>query len=70
MSEWINVKDRLPEKREKDYQVMVCCKKQHGGNYAGQPIRRFMQDWNVRKYPDNFTAWMYDPLPEPPKEES
>jgi hypothetical protein len=29
--------------------------------YAGRGMRRFMQDWVVRRWPQNFTHWMEAP---------
>ena len=62
VSEWISTEDRLPEKREKAYQVISIAKKLHGpGNYEGQGIKAVAQDWNVRNYASNYTHWMYLP---------
>lgn len=57
---WIPVGDRLPEEREQPYQVIVCAVKQHDPKsmYAGLNQRRFLQDWVVRRWPQNFTHWM------------
>lgn len=58
--QWVSVDERLPEKRELPYQVIVCCVKEHGDDsmYAGKAVRRFQQDWVVRQWPQNFTHWM------------
>lgn len=57
---WIPVGERLPEERERPYQVIVVCGKQHGDDsmYPGRGVRRFQQDWVVRRWPQNFTHWM------------
>jgi hypothetical protein len=60
---WIPVAESLPEEREQPYQVIVACVKTHGEDtmYAGRGMRRFMQDWVVRRWPQNFTHWMEAP---------
>lgn len=56
--EWVSVFEGLPPTREKAYQVIVICYKKHReGNYEGRGIRRFVQDWVVRNWPENFTHW-------------
>lgn len=55
---WIPVTERLPEQRAEPYQVLVACVKRMGGMYEGKPVRRFIQDWAVRQWPQNFTHWM------------
>lgn len=71
MTEWISVKDRLPEDETK---VLVCCKAV--GTY--KPINNIhMQTNHISSYNKRWdvsipfgyeiTHWM--PLPEPPKEE-
>lgn len=55
---WISINERLPEEREAAYQVIVVCAKEYDGNYKGKGLRRFMQDWVVRRWPQNFTHWM------------
>ncbi|HHZ96690.1 MAG TPA: hypothetical protein EYN67_14350 [Flavobacteriales bacterium] len=59
---WISVKDRLPEDIGEPYQVIGSLIKENGGNYKGSYIRKFVQDWNIRKWPNNFVAWCYDPI--------
>lgn len=63
MGEWIKCSDRLPEKRERDYQVIASCVKKYGDdtNYPGEGIKGIRQDWVIRQWPQNFTHWM--PLP-------
>ncbi len=59
MSTWISVEERLPEKRDKSYQLITCAKKvyeQHT-NYPGEGIKAINQDWVVRQWPQNFTHW-------------
>ena len=66
-TEWISVNDRLPEERTEPYQVVVVCTKKMGGMYKDRGIRSFLQDWAVRRWPQNFTHWMEAmPLPQPP----
>lgn len=57
---WIPATERLPEERERPYQVIVACVKQHDADsmYGGKGVRRFQQDWVVRRWPQNFTHWM------------
>lgn len=65
--QWVSVKDRLPEEKDKAYQVIgICSKKYVGGNYDGQGKKGIYQDWVIRQWPNNYTHWM--PLPQPPKE--
>jgi hypothetical protein len=60
--EWISVKDKLPEEKDKPYQVAgICTKKYVGGNYDGQGKKGIYQDWVIRTWPNNYTHWM--PLP-------
>lgn len=68
---WISVKDRLPEERDHPYQVIVCAVKQYDPKsmYAGLNQRRFLQDWVVRRWPQNFTHWM-EAMPWPDAPES
>lgn len=61
MNAWIYCTDRLPEERDKAYQVIATTTKVMGGNYAGMLQRGFYQDWVVRRWPQNFTAWMEAP---------
>lgn len=56
MSEWISVKERLPEDAKDEY-VLVAC------NYHGEIIVETRKKWNLDS---SVTHWM--PLPEPPKE--
>ncbi len=58
--QWVSVDHRLPEEREQPYQVIVAAVKQHDQKsmYAGLNQRRFLQDWVVRRWPQNFTHWM------------
>ena len=66
--EWISVEDRLPEERAKPYQLIVICTKKMEGMYQDRGIRRFIQDWTVRRWPQNFTHWIEAmPLPAAPK---
>ncbi|MFT2788886.1 hypothetical protein ACMV5I_02305 [Serratia sp. T13T92] len=62
LNKWISPDKQLPEKKEQPYQVLVACRKTLGGVYEGQPVRRFIQDWVVRQWPQNFIAWQYDPV--------
>lgn len=63
--EWIDVQDRVPDERAEPYQVIVVCTKKMGGMYPDRGIRRFIQDWAVRRWPQNFTHWMEAmPMPE------
>lgn len=59
-SGWVKCSDRLPVERERPYQVMVASVKTMGGLYEGKPVRRFIQDWAVRCWPQNFIAWQED----------
>ena len=70
--QWISVADDLPKERASAYQVLVACNKPQGGMYEGMCVRRYVQDWVVRSWPDQFVAWMYDPvghfrMPAPPE---
>lgn len=58
--QWIGVDERVPEERERAYQVIVVCVKTHGVDsmYPDKGVRRFQQDWVVRRWPQNFTHWM------------
>ena len=60
MSQWISIKDGLPEERDRPYQVVAAQKKEMGGVYAGTYNRIFAQDWHIRKCPHNFVGWKYD----------
>lgn len=55
---WILTTEGLPEVRDEPYQVIVVCVKRHGGQYPDRGVRRFLQDWVVRQWPQNFTHWM------------
>jgi hypothetical protein len=60
--EWIAVADRLPEQREKPYQVIALCVKRYKEMcYAGEPIRGIYQDWVLRNWPQNYSHWMLFP---------
>ena len=60
--QWISVEDRLPEKKEKPYQVVtIAVKKYEGLNYDNEGIKGVNQDWVVREYKDNFTHWVLLP---------
>lgn len=61
MAGWISTKTRLPEDRSAPYQVIAACHKELGGNYKGLAKRGFYQDWVVRRWPQNFLAWMEAP---------
>ena len=55
---WISVGERLPEERRKSYQVVATClKKYEGGNYDGQGKKTIVQDWVIRRWPQNFACW-------------
>ncbi len=68
MNEWINVKDRLPNREQK----VLCCSRQ-GDLFIGKyldaeyvkGIAAFIDA--VKDYARGTTHWM--PLPEPPKED-
>lgn len=68
---WISVDERLPDERENAYQVIVCAVKTYDSKsmYAGLNQRRFLQDWVVRRWPQNFTHWM-EAMPWPAAPES
>lgn len=63
MSEWISVKDRLPEA----FQPVIVCRDKGRGVYAAEPGCRDVGDWwkvygtRTKKV----THWM--PLPQPPE---
>lgn len=69
---WIPTADSLPEDRGVPYQVIAAAAKELGGNYRGMAARGFYQDWVVRRWPQNFLAWMDAPehvsMPGMPKE--
>ena len=72
MSEWISVKDRLPE-NDDNVLVIVNGKYNNVTFVNAMMIAAFCDDehvWFLNEYPDfvhaNVTHWM--PLPEPPKE--
>lgn len=58
---WIYTKDELPPDIGTPYQVIAATKKELGGNYKGKSQRGFYQDWVVRRWPNNFIAWMSAP---------
>lgn len=74
MSEWISVKDRLPEN---DEEVLVWYEYFRYGEY-----NCLYQTWGIGEYFKNYNSWMIDhstaghklrviawmPLPKPPKE--
>jgi hypothetical protein len=75
VSEWISVKDRLPEEKEnwitRDWQKVICC-----CDFGGEPRRVDVRTysygkghfWHGPQIMDGVvTHWM--PLPEPPKEQ-
>ena len=71
MSDWISVKDRLPEK-EGVYigfiQYNSACSWVTPVRYIKQPSGKYWWWWIFEKsYTDYLTHWM--PLPEPPKED-
>ena len=56
---WIKIKDKLPPKRKKAYQVLVIAVKTYEeGNYKGFGIKTVVQDWVVREWKLNFTHWL------------
>ena len=64
MSEWISVKDRLPEGNKN---VLVCCYKNAVGYRIDITFYCDQSEYGSGWYlPANITHWM--PLPEPPKE--
>jgi phosphoribosylaminoimidazole carboxylase (NCAIR synthetase) len=65
--EWIPVSDRLPEEHSKPYQVAATClKKYEGGNYDGQGKKTIVQDYVIRRWPQNFVSWFE--LPSSPEQ--
>ena len=60
--EWINVKDRLPDKKTCDFSDWVLASTRHGKMEVTR-YDFFYKDWSPK--PLNFTHWM--PRPEPPK---
>lgn len=60
MTDWIDVTEQLPPDLMFSYQLIVVCKKVCGPDtsYAGQPMRSIVQDWIVRRWPENFLYWM------------
>ncbi|WP_423459930.1 Lar family restriction alleviation protein [Ottowia sp. VDI28] len=65
-SGWISVDERLPEQRERARHVVAIWKKTYAAdsNYPGEGVRRVVQDWVVRTWPQNFTRWSeLPPLP-------
>lgn len=79
MSEWISVKDRMPDEPGR-YLVVLnrIAPEDLGGNNTRIMILKFMQEREFR-YPVHFPTWINDeikeavthwvPLPEPPKED-
>lgn len=70
---WIPVGERLPDQREKPYQVFAICAKTYGDKtcYPGEGKRGVYQDWAIRSWPQNYTHWCeMPPIPatEAPKE--
>ena len=61
MSEWISVKDRLPEYG--DGNVLIAYKQ--GGIYIDSWDEEY-EEWDDAGIDDDITHWM--PLPEPPKD--
>ena len=56
---WINIKDKLPPKKDKPYQVLAMSNKLYGeGNYEGQQRKAVVQDWVIREWTVNFTHWV------------
>ena len=56
---WIPVSEQMPEERSKAYQVAATClKKYEGGNYDGQGKKTIIQDWVIRRWPQNFVSWI------------
>lgn len=66
---WISVKDRLPEPKNKNEQFAVYCFNQDGLRFVAAEY--FMESQN--KFFGSggfFTVTHWQPLPEPPKDES
>lgn len=61
MSEWISVKDRLPE----DNQRAIVYRPEMSESDVGAVSVQF--GWNCKRKKTDITHWM--PLPEPPKED-
>jgi hypothetical protein len=59
--QWIPTSTSLPPDTGTAYQVIAACAKENAGNYAGTAKRGFYQDWGVRRWPQNFIAWMDAP---------
>lgn len=55
--EWISTKDRLPEVKDKAYQVLAIANKEYdeGSNYEGEGKKGVVQDWVVRMWDENFS---------------
>lgn len=75
MSEWISVKDRLPELPGTSWasKMVIACKESRWvapmiyerAIVRGKPVERWKNYWDCIAY-EKVTHWM--PLPEPPKE--
>ena len=65
-SQWVDVKERLPEDTGTPYKVFVLSVKAYdSGPLKGQHIENSVADWVVISHPYNWKAWM--PIPELPK---
>lgn len=64
MSEWISVKERLPER----FKPVLICREKNGKPYVEQGYKDVCEWWKVYgTRTKQVTHWM--PLPEPPEEE-
>lgn len=63
MSEWISVKERLPER----FEPVLVCREKNGSPYVEQGHKDVGEWWKVYgTRTKHITHWM--PLPEPPEE--
>lgn len=61
MVQTISFTSSLPPDKGVAYQVIAASAKENDGNYTGTAKRGFYQDWVVRRWPQNFIAWMDAP---------